>query len=78
MAEPIEMPLGGGQTLVDPGNHVLDRDAHWRHIANTMKRSVRPVATITLTSCLLLLLTDRCVSWLTMVLTSIRQLMVVR
>jgi len=30
-----------GQTCVGPGNHVLDRNARWRHLANMIDRSVR-------------------------------------
>jgi len=29
------------QTRVGPTNHELDEDAHWRHLANTIKWSVR-------------------------------------
>ena len=32
-AEPIEMPFTAW-TPVGPRNHVLDRGAHWRHLAN--------------------------------------------
>jgi len=38
MAEPIEMPFGLW-TRVAPRNHVLDGDAHWRHLANTTEPS---------------------------------------
>ena len=36
--EPIEM-LFGIWTRMCPRNHVLDGDAHWRHLADTMDRS---------------------------------------
>ena len=40
-AEPIEIPIeGGGQTLVGPGNYVLDGSTYGRHLANTIERSV--------------------------------------
>ena len=38
-AEPIEMLLGM-LSRVCPENHVLDRGAHWRHLANTIEPSV--------------------------------------
>jgi len=38
-AEPIEMPFGIW-TRVGPKKHVLDGDAHWRHLANTSEPSV--------------------------------------
>jgi len=38
-AEPIEMFLGMW-TRVDPRKHVLDRGAHWRHLANTVEPSM--------------------------------------
>ena len=30
-----------GADSCDPGKHVLDEDAHWHHLANTIKRSMR-------------------------------------
>jgi len=38
-AEPIEIPFQLW-TLVGPRNHVLDEDAHWRHLANVVEPSV--------------------------------------
>ena len=40
MDEPIEMLLGRGQTRIEPCA-VFDRDAHWRHLNNTIKRFLR-------------------------------------
>jgi len=40
MAEPLEMPFGGGKTRVGPENHVLDKGVYGRHLANTVKRFV--------------------------------------
>ena len=37
--EPIMIRFGR-QTLVGPRNHVLERGAHWRHLANMVERSV--------------------------------------
>jgi len=39
--KPIEMLFRGRRTRAGPRNHVLDRDAHLRLLANTMDRSVR-------------------------------------
>ena len=38
-AEPIEMPFGLW-THLGLRNHVLDGDAHWRHLADTIETSV--------------------------------------
>ena len=38
-AEPIEMPFGLW-TLVGPRKHVLDGDAHWRHLTNMIEPSM--------------------------------------
>jgi len=38
--EPIEMPFGK-QTRVGPRNQVTDGAVHWRHLVNTIDRSVR-------------------------------------
>jgi len=40
MDEPIEMLFGRGQTRIEPCA-VFDRDAHWRHLNNTIKRFLR-------------------------------------
>ena len=51
MDQPIEMPFV--ETCVGPRKRVLHGDAHWRHLANTMVRSVqRPAAAITMATCL--------------------------
>jgi len=39
MAEPIEVPFGV-RTRVGPRKHLLDGDAHWGHLANTIEPSV--------------------------------------
>jgi len=38
-AEPIEMPFGMW-TWVGPRKHILDRGAHWRHLANMIEPSM--------------------------------------
>ena len=35
------MPFGRGETLVGPGNDVLDGGTHGRHLANMIEQSVR-------------------------------------
>jgi len=54
-AEPIETTFGTW-TPVGPMNHVLDGDAHWRHLANITESSVRggdaALCQITSTTCL--------------------------
>jgi len=52
-AEPIEMPFGFW-ARVGSVNHVLNREAHWRNLANTNEPSVsggdKALSQITLTS----------------------------
>jgi len=54
-AELIEMLFKGGGADTRGRVLVLDVDAHWRHLANTIKRSVLgrdvPLYQITLTTC---------------------------
>jgi len=38
---PVKMPFGVGHTCVSPGNRVLDGGGlHWRHLLNTVERSI--------------------------------------
>jgi len=39
VAEPIELSFGMW-TRVGPKKHVLDKGAHWRHLANTIETSM--------------------------------------
>jgi len=63
--EQIKMPLL--QNHVGPTNHVLDLGAHWRHLLNTIERSVRSgdgaLGQTTLTTCYMFVMALRKAYW---------------